>query len=291
MLMSQGTLPAGPPEALIAALRRVLRPLVRLMISKGITLPTITTLLKETYVSVAETDFPVSGKRQTDSRINLLTGVHRKDVKRLREEKLTERDTPPAVGLGAQLVSRWVSDASTTDSDGRPIPLPRQGKTPDQPSFDGLVESISKDVRPRAVLDEWLRLGVAELDDQDRVALNRQAFIPEKGFEEKAFYFGRNIHDHLAATVHNLDGNGNPRLERSVHYSGLTESSVRMLAEQAEKTGMDSLLALNKLARERVDADSGAPDATHRFNFGLYFFDEGHSLDDKTGGETKDEAD
>ena len=297
--MNQGSSPAGPPEALVAALRRVLRPLVRLLISKGITLPTITTLLKEAYVSVAEADFPVTGKRQTDSRINLLTGVHRKDVKRLREERQTERDAPPAVGLGAQIVSRWVSDASTTDSEGRPIPLPRQAKTSSEPSFDGLVESISKDVRPRAVLDEWLRLGVAELDGEDRVILNRQAFVPEKGFDEKAFYFGRNIHDHLAATVHNLSGDGNPRLERSVHYSGLTESSVRMLAEQAEKTGMESLLALNKLARERVDADSGEPDATHRFNFGLYFFDEGHSLHDKTGvgthdqtgAKTKDEAD
>lgn len=289
--MTQGNIPAGPPEALIAALRRVLRPLVRLMISKGITLPTITTLLKETYVSVAEADFPVEGKRQTDSRINLLTGVHRKDVKRLREEQHAERDAPPAVGLGAQIVSRWVSDASMTDSEGRPIPLPRQGKTPSEASFDGLVESISTDVRPRAVLDEWLRLGVAELDSQDRVVLNRQAFVPEKGFDEKAFYFGRNIHDHLAATVHNLSGEGNPRLERSVHYSGLTDSSVRMLAEQAEKTGMESLLALNKLARERVDADSGAPDAHHRFNFGLYFFDQGHSLDEEKAKETKDEAD
>ena len=297
--MNQGSSPAGPPDALVAALRRVLRPLVRLLISKGITLPTITTLLKEAYVSVAEADFPVTGKRQTDSRINLLTGVHRKDVKRLREERQTERDAPPAVGLGVQIVSRWVSDASTTDSEGRPIPLPRQAKTSSEPSFDGLVESISKDVRPRAVLDEWLRLGVAELDGEDRVILNRQAFVPEKGFDEKAFYFGRNIHDHLAATVHNLSGDGNPRLERSVHYSGLTESSVRMLAEQAEKTGMESLLALNKLARERVDADSGKPDATHRFNFGLYFFDEGHSLHDKTGvgthdqtgAKTKDEAD
>ena len=129
--------PAGPPDALIAALRRMLRPLVRLLISKGVTLPTLTNLLKETFVSVAEEDFPVNGKRQTDSRINLLTGVHRKDVKRLREEKPSERAMPQAVGLGAQIVSRWVGDALTTDSEGRPIPLPRQGKSSTDPSFDG----------------------------------------------------------------------------------------------------------------------------------------------------------
>ncbi len=174
--------PAGPPDALIAALRRMLRPLVRLMISKGVTLPTLTTILKETFVSVAEDDFPVKGKRQTDSRINLLTGVHRKDVKRLRAETPAEREMPQAVGLGAQIVSRWVSDPLTTDSENRPIPLPRQDKSGSSLSFYGLVEGISKDVRPRAVLDEWLRLGVASMDDKDRVVLNRQAFVPEKGF-------------------------------------------------------------------------------------------------------------
>ena len=264
----------------------MLKPLVRLMISKGITLPTLTNILKETFVSVAEDDFPVQGKRQTDSRINLLTGVHRKDVKRLRAEERSERTMPQAVGLGAQIVSRWVSDPLTTDSEGRPIPLPRQDKSPSVLSFDDLVEGISKDVRPRAVLDEWLRLGVASIDENERVVLNRQAFVPEKGFDEKAFYFGRNIHDHLAATAHNLIGDGNPRLERSVHYSGLTESSVETLAKEAEKVGMDALLTLNRLAREKVEADKGKDSADQRFNFGLYFFDQEYSLEEQQGNDS-----
>lgn len=49
---------------------------------------------------------------------------------------------------------------------------------------------MSKDIRARSVLDEWLRLGIAHLDDQDRVRLNAEAFVPARGFEEKAFYFG-----------------------------------------------------------------------------------------------------
>ncbi len=263
---------AGLPKPLISALRRLLRPLVRLLIAKGVGLAALMELLKEAYVDVALNEFPVEGKKQTDSRVSLLTGVHRKDVKRLRERPTEKMAAPRSIGLGGQIVSRWLGSKETTDKKGQPLPLPR--KTDSRgPSFESLVSGVSKDVRPRALLDEWLRLGVAHLDEDDRVVLNRMAFVPEKGFEEKAFYFGRNIHDHLAATAHNLLEEGNPTLERSVHYTGLTEESATELAEAAERSGMKALLEMNRLALELAEKDKGRATATRRINFGLYFFD------------------
>ncbi len=263
---------AGLPKPLISALRRLLRPLVRLLIAKGVGLAALMELLKEAYVDVALNEFPVEGKKQTDSRVSLLTGVHRKDVKRLRERPTEKMAAPRSIGLGGQIVSRWLGSKETTDKKGQPLPLPR--KTDSRgPSFESLVSGVSKDVRPRALLDEWLRLGVAHLDEDDRVVLNRMAFVPEKGFEEKAFYFGRNIHDHLAATAHNLLEEGNPTLERSVHYTGLTEESAAELAEAAERSGMKALLEMNRLALELAEKDKGRATATRRINFGLYFFD------------------
>ena len=263
---------AGLPKPLISAIRRLLRPLVRLLIAKGVGLAALMELLKEAYVDVALNEFPVEGKKQTDSRVSLLTGVHRKDVKRLRERPTEKMAAPRSIGLGGQIVSRWLGSKETTDKKGQPLPLPR--KTDSRgPSFESLVSGVSKDVRPRALLDEWLRLGVAHLDEDDRVVLNRMAFVPEKGFEEKAFYFGRNIHDHLAATAHNLLEEGNPTLERSVHYTGLTEESAAELAEAAERSGMKALLEMNRLALELAEKDKGRATATRRINFGLYFFD------------------
>ena len=262
----------GPSKSLIAAVRRLLRPLVRLLIAKGVGLPALTEVLKDVYVDVAAGEFPVKGKKQTDSRISLLTGVHRKDVRRLRQQERKETGAPRTVGLGAQVVARWLASKETTDKNGQPLPLPRQASSVRSPSFDALVASISKDVRPRAVLDEWLRLGVAQVDQDGRVALNRLAFIPEKGFPEKAFYLGRNIHDHLAAAAHNLLAEGNPLLERSVHYSDLTPESAEMLAETAEQAGMQALLAINRVALDLSAKDKGREGATRRINFGLYFF-------------------
>lgn len=263
---------AAPPKTLVAAVRALLRPLVRLLIAKGVGLPAFMELVKDAYVDVAMNEFPVGEKKQTDSRISLLTGVHRKDVKRLRTQKRRPITAPKTIGLGAQLVARWVGSKETTDSNGLPLTLPRQPAKPGQPSFDALVEQVSKDVRPRAVLDEWIRLGVARLDEAGNVVLNQLAFVPEKGFQEKAFYFGRNVHDHLAAGAHNLLADGSPLLDRSVHYSNLTPESADELQAAAERTGMQSLLALNRMALELSAKDKDNARATRRVNFGLYFF-------------------
>lgn len=271
------TTPSGtPPKSLMAAIKRLLRPLVRLLIAKGVGLAAIADILKEVYVDVAANEFPVSGKRQTDSRISILTGVHRKDVKRLREAADATPDdsstrAPRSVGIGAQVVARWVGSPETSDDQGRPLPLPRQAGSPGAPSFDALVEGVSKDVRPRAVLDEWVRLGVATVDEDGRVNLNQAAFVPEKGFDEKAFYLGRNVHDHLAAATHNLLEDGNPTMERSVHYSDLTPASVEQLNKAAEREGMRALLAINRMALDLAAKDKDKEEATLRANFGLYF--------------------
>lgn len=67
-----------------APLARLLRPLVRLCIRSGMTFPALAQLLRELFVNVAEHDFALEGKEQTDSRVSLLTGIHRKEVARLR---------------------------------------------------------------------------------------------------------------------------------------------------------------------------------------------------------------
>jgi hypothetical protein len=129
------------------------------------------------------------------------------------------------------------------------------------------------------VLDDWLRLGVARLEG-DLVVLNQAAFVAPKGLEEKSFYLGRNIGDHIAAAGHNLIGEGSPHLDRSVHYSNLTESSVKTLSEAAERTGMQALLALNRMALELAAGDKDDPKAVQRINFGLYFYNGTSSFKD-----------
>jgi hypothetical protein len=253
------------------------RPLVRLLIARSITFPSLAGLLRGVYVEIAVNEFPVADKPQTDSRITLLTGIHRKDVKRLRGERHLAVRPPRAVALGSQLIARWTTLPEYLDAQGVPQALPRAATEGSTPSFESLVRSINTDIRPRVVLDEWLRLGIVRVDDQDRVCLNVAAFIPPSGSEEMIYYFGRNLHDHMAAAVHNMTGEAGrsaPLLERSVNYNHLSAAAVAELEAIAKQRAMEVLQELNARALQLQQRDAGQPGASQRFNFGLYIFTE-----------------
>ncbi len=257
----------------LSALRRILRPLVRLLLTHGVTYPLITDIVKAIYVDVARREFQLQGKRQTDSRISLLTGVHRKDVKRLIEEEDRGEHTHAGVSLGAALLARWLGAPEFTDHGGQPRPLARLASDGGHASFEHLVESVSKDIRSRVILDEWLHLNMVYIDGNDQVVLNLAALTPTRDFGERLRFLETNVHDHLAAAVHNLCGGSPPMLERSIFYDQLSAASVTELRLLANDLAMHAMQTLNRRAieLEREDQQAGRV-ADRRINFGSYFF-------------------
>lgn len=261
----------GPPPALLTALEKLLTPLVRALIAFGITFPLFIRLLKRIYVRVAATGFRVDGRDNTVSRVSVLTGLQRKDIGNIADQ-LEKNVGPPAnISIGARLIGVWSGAKRFIDDQGRPLPLPRFEKK-NGPTFEELVRTVSSDVRPRAILDEWLRLGIVEVDEQDHVRLRADAFVPRQGFDEIAYYYGRNLRDHIAASTHNLIGEGDPFLERAVYYDRLTPESVAALAKLARELGVETLLKMNREALKRAEADEKDPRATQRMSLGIYYF-------------------
>ncbi len=248
---SATTTPTRGALLILKTLRSVLRPLARLLLAHSIPFQQAAGVLKQVYVDVALEEFARSGSRPSTSRLSVFTGIHRKEIKRLCDNPMGEDEVPRAVSLCTQLVARWTTDAPFADSRGRPLPLSRNVAELGVASFsfDDLVMSVSTDVHPRAVLDEWLRLGIVRIDRHKRIHLVTAAFVPRKGFEEKLFYFDRNLHDHLDVAVRNLAADEPPLLERSVHYSELSQAAVEELGELALREGMKLLEKVNRRAR------------------------------------------
>ncbi|RYB03015.1 DUF6502 family protein [Lichenibacterium ramalinae] len=253
-----------------AALLRVLRPLVRLLVRRGITFPALCDMLRELYVNVAEHDFSLPGKEQTDSRVSLLTGIHRKEVRRLRGAGAPVNAVPAALSRTSRILARWLADRDTTDEAGLPLPLPRVAPA-GRPSFEALVASVTRDVRPRAVLDEWIDRRLAVLDADDVVTLLDRAFVPQGGDEQQLYYFGRNLHDHVASAVANISAETPRFLERAVHYDGLSEAVAADLERRSRALAMDALTAANRQAHRACESDAGG---RWRWNFGVYVFAE-----------------
>jgi hypothetical protein len=254
-----------------APLARLLRPLVRLCVRGGMTFPALAQLLRELFVNVAEHDFALEGKEQTDSRVSLLTGIHRKEVARLRGAGAPVNETPATLSRTSAIIARWLAAPEFTDSKGHPLPLPRTAAD-DAPSFEQLVASVTKDVRPRAVLDEWLDRKLVAINGNEEIVLLDTAFVPRGEDDRKWYYLGRNLHDHVAAAEANVSSPVPRFLERAVHYDGLSPKLAKRLEARSRELAMDALKIANREANRALAKDKGGK---HRWNFGIYVYSEG----------------
>ena len=262
-----GETPPPIQAAVLKPVGRLLCPLVRLLIRCGVTFPMLADLLRGLYVSVAAQDLLPA--QRSDSRLSLLTGVHRKEIRRLRNQPQGEPE-PVVVTRNSRLIAIWVGSPAYTDATGQPLALRRTGPAP---SFERLVRSVTRDVRARAVLDDWLAQGVASLDSDGLVRLEVAALVPSPGREEQLYYLGRNLHDHAAAAATNVLAQGQaPFLERSVHYDGLTVAAAAELERFGREVAMAALLEVNRKALSLSEAEPSPDEPTRRVNFGIYQF-------------------
>jgi len=260
------------PPSIISALEQCLKPIARLCIHFGIDHRHISEMLKAAFVSVAKEEFKVNGKSQTDSRIALLTGVHRKDVRRLLG-RAPEKTTGHQQGLVANLIAQWLGTPELLNQDGEPKPIPRNPHPDYKISFISLAETLTNDIHPRALMDECLNRGIIKLTDDGMVHLIVESLIPADDLDEKAHFFGQNIHDHISAAEHNLNGDQPPFLDRFVWHEGLSEADVKVVAAAARKAAMNALKQVNNQAiqhKQQHYGDGTKPE--FRIHFGTFFY-------------------
>ena len=261
------------PTLALDRVLRVLQPLVRLLLRNGVTYTVFAAALKRVFLQAAQQELAARDMLATDSAVSLLSGVHRRDVRNLlRGDGQQAGGEPTSLGLAAQVVGRWMNDPEFAPAPGASRTLPRSGE---RGSFEALVAGMSSDVRPRAVLDELLRLGVvAETDDG--VVLERSGFAPRQGFEEKSWMFAQNLQDHANAAVANLQDQSN-FLDQAVFVNEITAESADRLRQVSVQAWKQAFTTVMGEAQTRFDADAAQarPDQRqHRARFGVYFFSE-----------------
>lgn len=134
------------------------------MLFAGIGYREFAEVTKAAFVDVATKDFGLRGRPTNISRVAVMTGLTRKEVRRIRDK--TEvglvaedlRSTPMA-----EILHRWYTDEEFLSDDGTPLELRvEEGEQ----SFTALVRKYGGDIPPGAMRTELKRIGaIRELDD------------------------------------------------------------------------------------------------------------------------------
>lgn len=185
---------------LMQAARRVLRPLVRILLRNGIPSDALTGVVRQTYVDVAEEEFGIDGKKQTTARIAVLTGLNRKEVARLRGNPAPDRTDEAWRNRAANVLAAWLRDKDFQDRKGDPLDLPLAG---DGPTFSDLVRRHSGDMYPRSIADELVRLGAVEEID-GRLRMTARGYVPGADPERIIDILGIDTSEFIETIDHNL---------------------------------------------------------------------------------------
>ena len=108
-----------------AAVLRLLRPLVRILLRNGVSYSTFADFAKWIYVDVASQEFGIDGRKQTTSRVSVITGLSRKEVMRVRQlPRPDDSETAEKYNRAARVIAAWRRDKKYLDPEGAPAPLP-----------------------------------------------------------------------------------------------------------------------------------------------------------------------
>ncbi|HTT09540.1 MAG TPA: DUF6502 family protein [Burkholderiaceae bacterium] len=231
---------------------RLMQPLAHVLVTNGVTYPQFVRALKTTFLRAALAELRAADAPVTDSALSLLSGVHRKDVRVMR----TSDGPPPsrnrALSLAADVAARWTRAPEYLDAQGAPRALPLRSRSPNENSFESLVQSVSKDFHARSVLDELLRLEAAVVE-HEHVRLRVEGLGSSDRFAALAGTFAANAGDHISAGAANLRAAGRadppPFFDQAIAIDGLSVHSTSVLQNLAREACAAALA--------RVEAEGG----------------------------------
>jgi uncharacterized protein DUF6502 len=269
MQMSDG----ASPDLLWAA-ARILRPLVARLLASGVPFGRLEKRLRELFVEVATKELALPGGRQTDSRVSLLTGINRKEVRRIRSAKPQAAPRSFSMNYATSLISRWLTDPQTTDRSGRPRALPYQADR--GPSFMRLARKVTADLAPRVLLDELVRSGVVEVRKGNTVVLKSDAYVPKLVPSEKLQILGEDPPELIETILQNILSKSPERLlQRKVYYDNLGSDAAKRIRAEMRREGERFLRRVNRLlaAYDRDRNPQAAGGERYYAGIGVYFFD------------------
>lgn len=214
---------------ILGAFLVVLKPIARILLRFGIGFREFSEIAKTAFVDVASSDFGLRGRPTNISRVAVMTGLTRKEVRRLRD-KITEGKHTVVVKPTPlwDILHYWHADREFIDESGRPATLPFTGESG---SFASLVKRFGGDIPPGAMRTELKRVGAIEEDSNGRLSVLKRTFRPEGNHESLVASLVQGVYPMLATVSHNTDSNreGDTWTQRIAYTQAVRRTDVPRL--------------------------------------------------------------
>ena len=261
-------------QVLAAAVARILKPLIRILLRNGISYGTFADIAKSQFIDVARNEFSIEGRKQSVSRVSVITGLTRKEVGRVAGfNPSKEHETAERYNRAARVVAGWRRDADFLDQKGKPMLLSVSGNSN---SFQELVRRYSGDVPYRAVLDELEGDGGVERLDENRVRLTQRAYLPKDDESMKLHILGVDTALLIDTIDHNLKADQPlTRFQRKVLYDNLPDEALPEFRRLSSKASQKLLEKFDTwLSDQDRDTRPGIQGSGRNMTgIGIYYFE------------------
>jgi hypothetical protein len=262
-------------QRVLDAFLLVMRPIVKILLRYGISFSEFAETAKTSFVDVATSEFGIRGRPTNISRVAVMTGLTRKEVRRLRN-KIADVHDPVSVKSTpiSEILSRWHAERDFLDASGRPAPLEFSGG---RNSFSDLVKKFGGDVPPGAMRTELKRVGSVEEDGKGRLRVVRRSVIPTDNTDNLVTSLVHGVYPLLSTVALNSD----PDKERegipqfTAYSLGIREDDLKRLRRisydrlsAAAESFDDLFMAYESLKGESEESSGNA------VSVGLYYFEE-----------------
>jgi hypothetical protein len=252
------------------ALGHLLEPLVLLLLKCGITWREFSDLAKAKFVHVATQEFGIRGRPTNASRVAILTGLDRRDVRKLRLAIAHRRPVDPGfMSKPSQVLDGWFHDPEFLSPSGRPRDLEIDG---DIGSFAALVRRYAPGIPPVAMVKELKAAAAIEQFGAGKLRAIKRAYVPRALNENQIRLWGSVLKDIGTTWEYNLTRTTEQRsrFERRAINLSVDRKVIPAFQSFLEQEGMAFL--------ERIDdwlsAHTAKDEEGARLGAGVYYIED-----------------
>jgi hypothetical protein len=256
---------------ILDALERLLEPIVLLLLKSGITWREFADLAKVKFVQVATKEFGIRGRPTNASRVAILTGIDRRDVRKLRLAFAEQ----PTFDLGfmskpTQVLDGWFHDPDFRTASGQPRDLHVSERAD---SFPALVRRYAPGIPPVAMIKELRAVGAIQQLPDERVRALKRNYIPRELTDNQIRLWGSILQDVGTTLEHNLMRRESepPRFERRALSLSVDPRARREFEAFLAVEGQTFLERVDEwLAAHQMENSGAAPVEGIRMGVGVY---------------------